>query len=141
MGVKSNAAGSARGLKVLVVDDSTDAARMFALMLKLEGHDARPAHDGLAALAAVKDFTPDAAFLDIRLPGMDGYELARRLREVPSLTGLVLVAMTGFGEEEDRRRSLEAGFDHHLVKPADPALVGKILAQHPRLGPQPGQGQ
>src|SRR3954462_369064 len=116
------------GRKVLVVDDNADSARMLGLMLTLEGHEVRTAHDGPAALEAVRGFTPEVALLDIRLPGLDGYELARRLRASPGLGSVVLVAMTGFSDDEARQRSADAGFDHHLVKPADPAALGRILA-------------
>jgi CheY-like chemotaxis protein len=116
--------------KILIVDDSTDSARMFALLLSLQGHDVRVAHDGTEALACAASFLPDAAFLDIRLPGMDGYELARRLRQIPTLADVLLTAVTGFGDDDDLGRAREAGFDHHLLKPADPEAVKRILAGH-----------
>ena len=100
---------------------------MLAMMLRLAGHEARAAYDGPAALQAVADFTPEVVFLDIGLPGMDGYAVARRLRQTPGLGGVVLVAMTGYGDDEDRQRSRAAGFDHHLVKPAEPEAVEAIL--------------
>ena len=119
--------GAAPGRKVLVVDDNVDSAKMLALMLSLDGHDVRTAFGGAEALAAVQTFTPDTVFLDIGLPGLDGYEVAKRLRRTPGLGAVTLVAMTGFSAEEDRQRAREAGFDHHLVKPADPADVTKLL--------------
>jgi len=94
----------------------------------MEGHDVRVAHDGPTALAAVEADPPDLVFLDIGMPVMNGYDVAQRLRQRPGLENLILVAMTGWGQEEDRRRSQEAGFDHHLVKPADPSALRKLLA-------------
>ncbi|QJW98524.1 N-6 DNA methylase [Frigoriglobus tundricola] len=116
------------GRRLLVVDDNVDAADTLATLLRLSGHDVRVAHSGAAALAVVTDYRPDMAFLDIGMPGMDGYEVARRLREQPGLQRAVLVAVTGWGSPEDRRRTTEAGFDHHLVKPVEPAVLEKLLA-------------
>jgi CheY-like chemotaxis protein len=115
--------------RVLVVDDNVDAAESLALLLRMEGHDVRVAHDGPAALVAVEADPPDLVFLDIGMPVMNGYDVARRLRQRPGLEHLVLVAVTGWGQEEDRRRSQEAGFDHHLVKPAEPEALRQLLAQ------------
>jgi CheY-like chemotaxis protein len=92
----------------------------------------RVAHDGPAALAAVEADPPDLVFLDIGMPVMNGYDVAQRLRQRPGLENLLLVAMTGWGQEEDRRRSQQSGFDHHLVKPADPEALRHLLA-HPRF--------
>ncbi len=114
-------------LRVLVVDDNVDAAESLATLLRLEGQDVRVAHDGPAALEAAPAYRPDVVFLDIGMPGMDGYEVARRLRREPGLEGVLLVALTGWGQDEDRRRSREAGFDEHLVKPVDPAAVATLL--------------
>jgi PAS domain S-box-containing protein len=116
-------------LRILVVDDNVDGAKSLALLLRLEGgHEVRVAHDGPAALELARDFHPDVVFLDIGLPkGMDGYEVARRLRQQPGLGEALLVALTGFGQEEDRRRSLAAGFHAHLVKPVNPDLLREIL--------------
>jgi CheY-like chemotaxis protein len=113
----------------MVVDDNVDAAESLALLLRMEGHDVRVAHDGPAALAAVEAEPPDLVFLDIGMPVMNGYDVARRLRQRPGLDKLVLVAMTGWGQEEDRRRSQEAGFDHHLVKPVEPDALHQLLAR------------
>jgi CheY-like chemotaxis protein len=112
-----------------VVDDNRDAADSLALLLGLAGQDARAAYDGPSAVALARDFRPELAFLDIGMPGMDGYEVARRLRGEPRLWGVVLVALTGWGQEEDRRRAAEAGFDHHLVKPVEPGVVQEVLAR------------
>jgi CheY-like chemotaxis protein len=114
--------------RILVIDDSRDAAESMALLLKLRGHEVRTAHDGGEAIPAAEAFQPDVVFLDIGLPGMDGYEVARRMRRQQTGSKVLLVALTGYGQDEDRRRSGEAGFDHHLVKPADPAAVDSILA-------------
>ncbi len=106
-----------------------DAADSLALLLRLQGHEVRMAHDGPAALQIAAASRPDLVFLDIGMPGMDGYEVARRLRGEPGLRSVVLVALTGWGQGEDRRRSREAGFDHHLVKPVDPHALQRLLAE------------
>src|SRR5205823_1626020 len=120
---------SGRSLRVLVVDDNEDAAASLALLLGLWGHQAKVAHEGRTALAVAEEQHPDAVLLDIGLPGMDGYQVARRLRQLPGLEKTLLVAMTGYGQEEDRRRSYEVGFQHHLVKPVDPMQVRELLAR------------
>ena len=107
-----------KGHRVLVVDDNRDAAESLASLLVCSGHEVRLAYDGLSALAIAIDFKPDAVSLDIGLPGLDGYETARQMREQCALRDTVLIALTGYGNEDDRKRSREAGFDHHLVKPA-----------------------
>ena len=113
--------------KVLVVDDSVDSAEMLATALSTKGYDTRVAHDAPIALRIAADFRPAVALLDIGLPVMDGYELAARLRELPNLSGMKLIALTGYGQESDRQRSREAGFDHHLVKPIDLLLLESVL--------------
>lgn len=118
-----------RALRVLLVDDSVDAANSLAMLLRLWGHEALVANDGLNALRLVERQRPDVALLDIGLPGMDGYELARQLRRQPGLEKTILVALTGWGQPEDRHRALEAGFDHHMVKPVELAALQKLLAQ------------
>ena len=105
--------------RILVVDDNVDTARGMARLLKLLGHDVQTAHDGPSALDAARTLRPEFVLLDIGLPGMDGYEVARRLRRGGVLQGAVIIAVSGYGQDEDRRRSREAGFDHHLVKPVD----------------------
>ena len=105
----------------------TRTARSLALVLRLAGHRVRVAHSGPAALEAVREEAPELVLLDIGMPGMDGYEVARRLRQEPALGGVVLVALTGWGQEQDRQRSRDAGFDHHLTKPADPAALHTLL--------------
>lgn len=113
--------------RILVVDDSIDGAEAMALLLKYDGHDTRTAHNGHDAVAAARAFLPEVVFLDIGLPGKDGYEVARELRADPSLHDAVLVALTGWGTDEDRRKSKEAGFDHHFVKPVEVETVESML--------------
>lgn len=113
--------------RVLVVDDNTDAATMLAALLTQLGHDVRTAGDGPAALSLLDGFTPDLALLDIGLPGMSGYELARRLRAREDCRDVRLVAVTGWGQPDDRRRSLDAGFDEHLTKPVDPRAIREVI--------------
>lgn len=112
---------------MLVVDDNSDAADLLAHALQLAGHEVRVTADGPSALQAASDFDPEVAILDIGLPGMDGYELASRLRAERG-AGLRLVALSGFGQDSDRRRSQDAGFLEHLVKPADLDRVYAIVA-------------
>jgi signal transduction histidine kinase len=119
------------GRRVLVVDDNTDGADLLAMMLELSGHQTRIAYSGLEALETAVDFRPEVIFLDIGLPGLNGYEVARRFRATPALSPMLLVALTGWGSEEDRRRSKEAGFDIHLTKPVEPAAIDDVMA---RLG-------
>jgi PAS domain S-box-containing protein len=127
---------SPSGKRLLVVDDNEDAANSLAMLLRLQGHEARVAFSGVAALEMTKVYTPDAAFLDIGMPGMDGYEVARRIRQQPGLGGVVLAALTGWGQQEDRRRTAEAGFNYHLVKPLDPDALEKLLAELKRFAPR-----
>jgi PAS domain S-box-containing protein len=116
------------GKRLLVVDDNRDAAESLAMLLRLQGHEVRVAYSGQAALEDAHSFQPDLIFLDIGMPGMDGYEVARRMRQQPGLEDVVLAALTGWGQPEDRRRTAEAGFDHHLVKPPDPKVVEGLVA-------------
>jgi PAS domain S-box-containing protein len=117
--------------RVLVVDDNEDAAEMLYELLGSKGYHARVAYDGPSALRLAETFAPDIAFLDIGLPVMDGYELACRLREMPRLTSIRLIAVTGYGQESDRQKSRQAGFDHHLVKPVDLTEVEAVLTAEP----------
>ena len=98
------------------------------MMLNLMGNDTRTAHDGLAAVEAAGEFRPDIILLDIGLPKLNGYEACRRIREQPWSKGMVIVALTGWGQDEDRRRSAEAGFNHHMVKPVEVDALEKVLA-------------
>ena len=115
------------GSRLLVVDDNQDAAESFAMLLRGQGHQVRVAFSGPAALEMVKDYVPEIVFLDIGMPGMDGYEVARRLRQQTALQDVVLVALTGWGQQEDRRRSSDSGFDHHLVKPLEPEATEALI--------------
>jgi PAS domain S-box-containing protein len=121
-------AGGSRPLRILLVEDNPDAAESFTMLLELGGHEVRAADEAAEALRVVDDFTPDIAFVDVGLPGIDGYELATRLRAHPSCHQSVLVALTGYGRDEDKRRASEAGFDHHLTKPVDFDAVDRVLA-------------
>jgi len=120
---------AADGFPVLVVDDNADAAALLAESLSLRGHQVRVASDGPAALAALSDFVPVVAVLDIGLPGMDGYELAAHLRADGRLSGLRLVAVTGYGQVADRVRAGDSGFDAHLVKPVDIEDLDRVLRE------------
>jgi len=113
--------------RIMVIDDNKDAAESMSMLFELWGHEVKCAYDGRTALEAAAQYCPDAVFLDIGLPGMDGYEIAERLREQPQSAQTVLVAITGYGQDEDRRRSREAGIDHHLVKPVAPETLQKLL--------------
>jgi PAS domain S-box-containing protein len=120
-------APSGPGRRVLVVDDNVDSAETVAMLLEIDGHVTRLAHDGPAALQTAREFVPDLVLLDLGLPGMNGYEVARRLREEPSLERVRLIAVTGYGREDDRRRSLDAGFEHHLTKPVEYDELGALV--------------
>jgi len=117
-----------RGRKVLVVDDNITSAQSLELLLTLEGHEVQVVHDGPSVLEAVSHHRHEIVLMDIGLPGMSGYEVARQLRQQPELGGLLIVAVTGYAEDEARRLSREAGFDHHLVKPVDPDAILALLA-------------
>ena len=117
--------------RILVVDDSRDAAESLAMLLELTGNETHTAHDGLEAVETAARVRPDLVLLDIGLPKINGYEAARRIREQPWGKSLVLVALTGWGQDEDRQKSREAGFDGHMVKPVDPAALTKLLAEFP----------
>jgi CheY-like chemotaxis protein len=111
-----------------VVDDLPDGADSMAMMLKMMGHETRTAYDGLEAIQTAAAFQPDVVLLDIGLPKMNGYEAARHIREQPWGGNVALVAVTGWGQGEDKRRALEAGFDNHLAKPVDTAALERLLA-------------
>jgi PAS domain S-box-containing protein len=117
------------GRRVLVVDDNVDGATSLARFLQLCGHEARTAHSGPEALDVAHPFKPEVVFLDIGLPGMNGYEVAKRFRGEPALSGTLLVALTGWGSEDNKRLSREAGFDFHLTKPAELKTIENILAR------------
>jgi PAS domain S-box-containing protein len=113
--------------RILVVDDNRDAAHALKLLLESDGHEVRVAGDGAAGLAAARQYKPDVALLDIGLPHMDGYELARRMRDDPALQGTLLVAVTGYGQMHDRARASSSGFNHHLVKPVEFSALQRLL--------------
>jgi signal transduction histidine kinase/CheY-like chemotaxis protein len=114
--------------RILVVDDNRDAANSLALLLSTMGHQVQASNDGPGALAILEQFQPEVVLLDIGLPGMDGYEVAKRIREMPNMGTAKLIALTGYGQAEDQRRSKEAGFDHHIVKPADLMALKELCA-------------
>ncbi len=122
-------------MKILVVDDNYDAAESLQMLLALWGHEVEVANDGPAALAAASHYRPDVVLLDIGLPGMDGYEVSRRLRQQLGAAPVHL-AITGYGQTADRARSSEAGFDGYLVKPVDPEALRTLLQEH-RQRPRP----
>jgi CheY-like chemotaxis protein len=113
---------------VLIVDDNADAAETMQILLSSLGHETAVAQTGMEALQRVQEFVPDVVLLDIGLPGIDGYEVARRLRAMKQDPPFKIVAVTGWGQEADRERSKEAGFDLHLVKPIDTADLEQALA-------------
>jgi CheY-like chemotaxis protein len=124
------AEGSPPRRRILVVDDNVDAATSLARLLsRLMGQEVRVAHDGPTALEIAEEFRPEVVLLDIGMPGMDGNEVARRLRERPEFEETLLVALTGWGQEADVERSRAAGFDHHLVKPASPEAILGLLTK------------
>jgi CheY-like chemotaxis protein len=105
--------------RILVVDDNRDAATSLTMLLKIAGHETQAAHDGLEAVDVAETFRPDVVLVDISLPRMNGFDVCRRIRQQPWGKDMTLVALTGWGQNEDRQMSKEAGFDHHLVKPVD----------------------
>jgi signal transduction histidine kinase len=114
--------------RILVVDDNRDGADSLGMMLRLMGHQARTSYDGRAALEAAEEYRPNVILLDIGLPKLNGFEVARRIRETPWGADVVLIAQTGWGQETDKQRSKEAGFNFHMVKPVDPAALERLLA-------------
>jgi CheY-like chemotaxis protein len=114
--------------RVLIVDDNEDAANSLAIILKLGGHETASVYTAVDALQRAADFRPDVVLLDIGLPGMDGYEVAQKMRELPGLRDIRLVAVTGYGRSDDRLRARDAGFDDHLTKPVEFAVLERTLA-------------
>jgi CheY-like chemotaxis protein len=114
--------------KILVVDDNRDGAESLSLLLRMQGHDVRVAFDGPEALAAAATFHPQKVLLDIGLPDMDGYEVGRRLRELPGLADVQLIAVTGYGQDADRQAASAAGFAFHLTKPVDLQELSRLMA-------------
>ena len=118
-----------RSARILIVDDNVDLARGLARLLQIHGHEVQIAHDGLSGLDKARESKPEVVLLDIGLPGMDGYQVAARLRRDEAVMGATLIAISGYGQDEDRRLAREAGFDHHLVKPIDSDDLIKILEE------------
>jgi CheY-like chemotaxis protein len=119
--------------RILIADDNQDAAESLSMLLELAGHEVRTAHLGRAALSIAATFRPDAALIDIGMPDLSGYEVAHELRQEPWARSMRLIAVTGWGQEDDRRRAVESGFDHHLTKPVDPdQLESLIIGQSPK---------
>ena len=110
------------------MEDNPDVARSIARLLAVAGHDVRVAQDGESGLSVAREFAPDAILLDIGLPVVDGLQVARRIRQEPGLRNVLLIALTGYGQDTDRQATTAAGFDHHLVKPVDFKTIGSILA-------------
>ena len=125
------------GLRILIADDNQDAAATLALLFEFMGHSVRQAHDGEAAVAAAAGFSPQVVLLDIGMPKLNGYQACRRIRDLPGGAAMTVVAVTGWGQPGDRKASQEAGFDHHLVKPVDPAALAQLLAQVSQRQPAP----
>jgi len=133
------------GRRILVADDNQDAADSLAMILDMAGHDVRVVHDGCAALSVAQTFRPDTVLLDIGMPQLNGYEVARALRQEPWGTAITLIALTGWGQERDRQRAIDAGFDRHLTKPIDPDALEALLSEGSRPAvhgamPAPGAG-
>jgi CheY-like chemotaxis protein len=128
-----------RRFRILVVDDNHDSALSLAMMLSIMGHETRTANDGESAVTAAENFLPEVVLLDIGLPKLNGYEVAQRIREQAWGASMFLIAVTGWGQEEDRQRSSEVGLNVHMVKPVEPAALERLLATLPLDGPSPGQ--
>ena len=120
---------TSRHFRILVVDDNHDSALSLAMMLSIMGHETRTAHDGESALATAESFLPDVILLDIGLPKLNGYEVAQRIRENAWGESMFLIAVTGWGQEEDRQRSSEVGLNVHMVKPVEPAALERLLSE------------
>jgi CheY-like chemotaxis protein len=128
--VKSNTAAAPAKIarrRILVADDNRDSAETLAMLLRVEGHEVMIAHDGSAALAAFGGFAPDTVLLDIGMPGPNGYEVAQKIRQSRSGAEIKLIAITGWGQENDKERAFAAGFDHHLTKPVDTQQLSDLL--------------
>ena len=139
---QTNGAAFGPKRRILVVDDNRDGASSLAMLLTVMGHDTRIAHDGLEGVELAEAFRPDLIVLDIGLPKLNGLDACRRIREQPWAKNVVIAAATGWGQDEDRRRSEEAGFDHHLVKPVDAAALGMLAAEgEPEEASNEGQCQ
>jgi CheY-like chemotaxis protein len=118
-------------LRILVVGDGVDSARVLSRFMAMLGHEVRTSRDGIEAVEAASEFRPDVVLMDIGLPGLDGYEAARRIRDQPWGTGVTLVALTAFGQGIEERRFHEAGFDDHLTKPVDVDALVRLIGRSP----------
>jgi PAS domain S-box-containing protein len=132
-GPRARPATEGRRMHVLVVDDSRDAAQSIKILLEIAGHDVRLAHDGLDALAAYRSYRPDVVLLDVGLPRMSGYDVARQIRSEQGERRPTIIAVSGYGQDEDKRRAQEAGFDFHMTKPVDPPKLIAVIASAPAL--------
>lgn len=119
--------GMSKARRVLLIDDNLDAAESLAQLLMLSGHDTRTAGDGVGGVRLARDFRPEIVFCDLGLPGMNGLDVARELRSLSFGREIVLVALTGYGQTADREKTAQAGFDAHLVKPVDPAVIERFI--------------
>lgn len=122
--------------RVLVVDDNTDNAELLKILLEEEGHETFMAHDGVEGLAAAERLRPDVVLMDLGLPRIDGFDACRRIREQPWGKQVLMIAITGWGQDVDRRKSQEAGFDHHLVKPVDANDINALMSGSATVGQQ-----
>jgi CheY-like chemotaxis protein len=122
-----NVTPGAGSRKILVVDDNADALRSLEILLRVTGNEIRTARDGVEAIGVAGEFRPDIVLLDIGMPRMNGYEAARHIRQQPWSKQTVLIAITGWGQDGDKQRASDAGFDQHLVKPVDPAMLMQLL--------------
>jgi len=128
----SHAEPQARGAvnrRVLIADDNQDSAESLAMLLRMEGHEVMVAHDGPEAFAAVATFNPEVALLDIGMPGLNGYEVAKKIRAATPSSAIILIAVTGWGQHSDKARARAAGFDHHFTKPVEPERLVELLSQ------------
>src|SRR4029077_3744877 len=126
----SNRSSSTRAIqrrRILIADDNRDSAETLAALLRMEGHEVTSVHDGPVALSVFTQLKPDVALLDIGMPGLTGYEVARKLRQAGPRAALTLIAITGWGQDIDKERAFAAGFDHHLTKPVDPQRLVELL--------------
>ena len=128
------AAQASLGRRVLIVDDNLDAAETLAMMLDILGQQTQQAHDGHAAVTMAAEYKPDLIFMDIGLPGLSGHEAAQKIRGELGMDGIYMIALSGYGTEDDRRKSLQAGFNAHMVKPLDPSTLPGLLASAARKG-------
>ncbi|MEA3124522.1 MAG: two-component system, OmpR family, response regulator [Caballeronia sp.] len=126
--IDSAPGGSTQPRRVLLVDDSVDAAEAMSMLLETLGHEVRVMNDGPSALSMVDDFAPDVVILDIGLPGMDGFEVAREMRARAVTKTALLIALTGYGADSDKQKARDAGFDHHLVKPVSFTAIETVIA-------------